>query len=275
MTICFRFLLVFITVATISPFGTAKADSPPSDLIVEKRLKTNTSLCRLRFAWTDWPPYLVSGEQAPEGIQIDLINWIGAEMNCEIIYRKLKWAESLDAIENGTVDVLGRASKIASRESFALFSNPYRQDLLILTIRKGEGRKYQFGNIDQMFDRGFKLGILKGGYFGKEIEKYRSKPEFADNFVEFELESEILLALNNKEIDGIFESPFTIDHAVMANPLYNNFQEYPLEILIGESHFMFSKKTVSEHTLAQFNQALARVKQSDAYRQHWFWSTIK
>ena len=231
--------------------------------------------CNLTFAWTDWPPFMVSSREQPSGAQLELVRWIGEEMNCEIIFQKMNWADSIQSIKSGKVDILGRASKIPARESYAYFSTPYREDLLVLTIRKGDAAKYKFGTLQQMFDHGFKLGFLKGGYIGDDIESFRSNPKYIDNFVEFDLEADILEGLDKKLIDGIFEAPFTVDNALMNNPLYSNFEEYPLEMLIGNLYFMFSKASVSSSLVERFNEAMIKVKQSNRYRQHWFWSNVQ
>lgn len=230
--------------------------------------------CSMKFAWADWPPYLVAGKYEPSGIQIDLIKLISKKMNCQIIYKKLSWQDTIASIENGNIDFVGRASKFPEREKFAYFSQPYRDDLLVLTIRKNESKKYHFNEFQKLLDQGFKLGILKGGYLGEEVENLKRNVKYQKNFIEFVYEKNILLALANKKVDGIFEAPFTVDNAVMDNPIYNQLEEYPFEILAGELHFMFSKKTTSQKTVKAFNQALQEVKNSRAYKKHWFWRTI-
>ncbi|MET1254096.1 substrate-binding periplasmic protein [Aliikangiella maris] len=232
--------------------------------------------CLLKVGWTDWPPYLVANdENQPSGFQIEFIQWVSQHINCKLTYRRLTWQNALGAIRTGEIDVLGRASKFIERERYAHFSEPYRMDMLALTVREETRDKHSVKNLREFFDAGLKLGVLQGGYFGPEVEAIRRDIKYRANFIEYPLEIDIINALDNLSVDGIFEAPFTIEQSITKNQNKHRFVKYPIEILIGPLHFMFSKKTVSKQQVEAFNQAMKKVKQSQQYKDHWFWTMIQ
>ncbi|TQV75269.1 amino acid ABC transporter substrate-binding protein [Aliikangiella marina] len=236
---------------------------------------TSEETCQLKYAWTEFPPFMVPAKNKPTGAQIKLAEWVANEMGCQVNFINLNWKESIAAIESGDIDLMGRASITSERSEFARFSTSYRDEVLVLTVRKGESQTLQYRNMEDLFKRGFRLGILRGGYFGEELEPILAKPEFADNIIKHAKEGELLTSLKNKVIDGFFEEPFIIDNAVMTQSLYSEFEEYPIEMLVGKVHFMFSKQTVSDNQVKRFNEALSRVQSSERYKTHWYWSTIQ
>ena len=263
----FKSLVVILSLAVIFTSGSLRADS----IDAESQPAEN---CRFNYAWTEFPPFMIPSPQKPTGAQIELLEWVAEEMGCGVAFKNMNWKNSISAIKDGSVDVIGRASVTPERNKFARFSSSYRDEVLVLTIRKGESQSLQYVNLEELFERGFRLGVLRGGYFGKELEAIRANLKYQSNFHERAKEADLLLALKNKEIDGFFEEPFIIDNAVMTKSLYSEFEEYPIEMLVGKVHFMFSKQTISEEKVERFNQALNRVKNSEKYKSHWYWSTV-
>lgn len=231
--------------------------------------------CHLTYGWTDWPPYMHTSKSGPAGVQVQLVRWIARKMGCQLSFRKMKWAESLNDIKSGKIDIVGRASITQERKSYAYFSDTYREDLLVLTVRKGEAKNYKTSSLRQLIESGFRLGCLRDGYIGEEIESLRKDKRFSTQIVSFDKEIDILSALHKREIDGFFEAPFTIDNVSMKRQSNYQFEEHPLEVIVGDLHFMFSRQSVSEETVSEFNLALAEVKKSVRYKNHWFWSSIK
>ena len=73
-----------------------------------------------------WPPidFVIDGE--PLGYSIDLMNLIANNLGIEINYvNGLSWSELLEALNNGTIDVLPAISKTDDREAYIKFSKAY------------------------------------------------------------------------------------------------------------------------------------------------------
>ncbi|TQV72098.1 amino acid ABC transporter substrate-binding protein [Aliikangiella marina] len=231
--------------------------------------------CRLRVAWNPWPPFIESAEEA-RGIHIDLMNWLGDALKCQIIYKRMNWEQSIIALEKGDIDLLGRASITDARKKFAYFSDPYRESLVVLYVRKGESRKHDAESIEDLLKQDFVIGLQKGAYYGETIMRLKEQPEYFDNFPELVFdEGPPVSLLLNRSIDGLLESPYTIDSILLKKHNRSQIEEFPIQIFSEQLHFMLSKKTLSADFVAQLNQALAEVRQTEAYKQHWFWKAIK
>lgn len=233
------------------------------------------SSCKLRVAWTPWSPFIVAGTP-PNGIHIELMNWVAKETKCQLIYKKLAWRESVEAIKNGEVDILGRAGVTEERKKFAHFSQAYRKSLIVLYVRKGTSKATQAYNLENLLDQGLIIGVQEGTYYGKEIKALRSLPKYKNSFLELPFpEGPPLNLLLDKTIDGLIESPLTIDSKVLKLSKETQIEEYPLDIFSEDLHFMFSKKTITVKFVEQFNLGLDKVKQSPEYQKHWYWKSIK
>ena len=230
--------------------------------------------CELTMAWSEWPPYITYKDGAFSGLYMDLYRWIENEMGCEFRFINLSWSESLVAIKDGSVDMLATASMLKERQAFAWFSIPYMKHIQVLTVRKKDAKNYVLGSLKQLFDNGFKLGMIENAYLGEELKKLQNAPTTAKNIVYFSEQPDILTAIQNGEIDGTFMAPFTLDSLKTRIDVVVKLDEYPLEILLESFHFIFSKKSVSRSKVEEFNRALAKVKLSPEYMNHPFWSTI-
>ena len=231
--------------------------------------------CHLKVAWSPWPPF-IEGKDTPKGIHIQLVEWIAEEMKCQITYRKLAWHESVEAIKSGEIDLLGRASLTDDRKTFAHFSQAYRESLIVLYVRRGESKKIIADSVEDLLKQGFVIGLQQGGYYGQTVMKLKAKPQYSKNFPEiiFTNGPPIDLLLD-KTIDGLLESPYTIDNFLLNYKGRAQIEEFPLEIFSENLHFMFSHKSVSADFVKEFNQAMQQVRQSKAYQSHWFWKSIK
>ncbi len=73
-----------------------------------------------------WPPMDFVKDGEPMGYSIDLMNLIAQALGIEINYiNGLSWSELLDALNNGTIDVLPAISKTDEREAYIKFSKSY------------------------------------------------------------------------------------------------------------------------------------------------------
>jgi len=260
---CFTFSLV-VTVSLFAQTTQAQnaAELSPRD-------------CKLRVAWSPWPPF-IEGQSKPSGIHIDLVNWIGKTMNCQLIYQRMTWADSVEAIRSGKTDLLGRASLVEARKKFALFSEPYRESLIVLYVRRGVSKQYKASSVEDLLKQGFKIGLQKGAYYGDIVMALKAKPEYKSNFPEYTFTNgpPVDLLLNNS-IDGLLESPYTMDSISLKSFEKSLIEEYPLEIFSETLHFIFSQKSVSPEFVDKFNQAIIDVRKTPEYQKHWFWKAAK
>ena len=236
---------------------------------------SNIEQCSLRYAWNDWSPYMDASPTGASGFQIDLVRWVAEELGCKLIYSEQNWADTLQGIKEGTIDFTGRASMTNERKSYALFSLPYRDEILVLYVRKGLASKLGNKGLKEILQAGYVLGLEKDVHYGDLVENLTQYRQLNKNIKYFREEELLVEAVVNNQIDVFFASPFTIDNSRRQQSLYSQVEEYSVEIIIGQLHFMFSKKTVSDKLVKAFNRALKAIAKSEKYRNHWYWRSIK
>ena len=234
----------------------------------------SNSNCELTYAWQPWAPVISRQGNLMVGAEVDLLAWIAKEIDCKIIYKELSWQKTLESIKHGRIDFAGSASYISKRKKFAYFSTPYIKSLQVLTIREEDKPKFSNQSLVSLLNAGFKLGIIKEGFLDSEIEKLKKDPQLSKNISYHVKQSALVQALETKVIDGFFELPFAVDNLKMRSDIKVKLTEIPLEIVLDEFRFIFSKKSISEKQVLQFNSALKKIKQSKHYKQHPFWSTM-
>ena len=229
-----------------------------------------SNACELTHAWAPVSPFLIDSGTKPTGYQVDLITMLGTEMECEIKYQKLRWNDSLEKLRTGEVDFVGRASKTPQREKWAYFSAPYSTELLVLYVKKGAGKNYNYATLKSLLDSKFKLGLVSGAYYG-ELNELIIENRYQQNIYRYSFAKDMIKALEQGEVDGIFEAPFIMDNYFANKNQTVAFEEYPLALITGQIYFMFSKNSVSKAFVDKFNSALETVKAKQEYKQHPYW----
>ena len=255
-----------IGIAIVASFSIDNVNSQPQQ---------ESKDCSYHFSWEDSKPFTFIERGIIKGYDIDLLKWIMDDLNCEIKFSYSKWAETLDKIKAGKADFSNQASLTKERQDFAAFSLPYREIIGVLYVRKKAGKKYKNKNLESLLKEGFKLGIGRNIYYGEYINRLNQHQDFKQNIVLLASENELIESLENSNIDGFFATPFLMDNESMSNPTFDRFEEYPVEIVIGDLRFIFSKKTVSQEFVKRFNQSLRKIQRSQSYLAHRYWSKVK
>ena len=217
--------------------------------------------CKIRVGWSEWKPYQYMNEQNQlSGHQIEFLRLIAGEIKCQLIFTKYFWVDSVNAIKNGELDILGNASFNDSRSEYAYFSKAYREDLLVLYIRSEDKQRFHDKKLKKLYSEyQFKLGAVEGIIYEKEYLKVIGASEFRKFMLPFDSSKELMAALINKEIDGFFEDPFIFDALFEELENVPRLESFPIEIKTGPIHFMFSKKSVKKTFVDKFNKALTKV----------------
>lgn len=71
----------------------------------------------------------------PAGLDVELVQALTKSMNCKLSVVQGSWLELLSMLREGDIDFVLGASKTEDRESFAYFSEPYRQERFQLYVR--------------------------------------------------------------------------------------------------------------------------------------------
>ena len=238
----------------------------------------NTNFCikPLRLAYgVDWVPYNFENKDRSDkisGIDIEILVATLKDMNCTLKYETdiVPWKRQLHQIKTGEIDVILAASITEKRLNYALFSSPFRQGDYSLFILKKKAKTYSSKNIiDILANPKFNtLGIQTGYFYNEKMSEIRKKNQYKEKIKEIQGHEKLLKLLLAKRIDGML-----IDTLVGIN-LLNKEKVFGNKVVISDvkpligasSHFMFSKKNISNEFVKAFNQSLVKLAKSGKVR---------
>jgi polar amino acid transport system substrate-binding protein len=238
-------------VAQPEPGATAAAAAAPS------------GPCRLTVGWEPFEPYQYRGADGTlAGVDVDLVRAVAARVHCEVAFAEGRSATLLRRLQRGDVNVLAGAMRTPARESFALFSDPYRNASFALYVRKGDATVQRSTSLQALLDTGFRLGVREQFVYGETVDGLQENPIYSDRFVGATLSGQNYQRLLDLEIDGFLEDPVSARLAIRAQGMQEEVEAHPLPIYSGDVALMFGKAGVDPALVGAVNAALAEMKSS-------------
>jgi polar amino acid transport system substrate-binding protein len=224
--------------------------------------------CNLKMGWDPWEPYqYLTPEDEVHGLEVDLISAMANEAGCDITFVQDNWMNLLAGIRNGSVDLLGGATKTAAREEFAYFSDSYRHESFSLYIRPDESDKYADKSLLELLEGGFMLGVTQDYLYCPQINALQDDERLSSQFVSVPITEVNYYNLTQGHIDGFLEDPFVGSFTIRRKGLQGQIEPLALEISSGDVSIIFSKESVEEETVQAFNTALAKLRETGEYRE--------
>ena len=146
-------------------------------------------------------------------------------------------------------------------QKYAYFSESYSPSMANLWIRKETNIKA--GNIGELLDKGFMLGVTKDFYYGPEVQKRLTAPNIAAVLSE----QTNYHKLQKKRIDGFLGDWLATTWGLKQQGLEKEIVRSPLPVYSAPAFFMLSKKSLSPQFVTQFDQALGKIKHEGRYQQ--------
>lgn len=253
--------------AAVPPTGVAEPATATAAAPVEATHEFATPSCTFRLGFEAWEPYQYVGmEQKAAGLDIELIQAIADEMKCQLEFRQGNWTDLLSALKKGELDLLPGASKTAARESFAYFSEPYRNEKFVLFIRSTDTALLQYSTLAELLAAGKKVGIVSDYYYGEIVAGFYNEDSLKAAFVESPLSELNLKRLQDEEIDAMFEDSLVGGSMLRRKGLAGQIGQHSLDLGQTDVYLMFGKNTVSETQVAAFNQALQTIRQNGRHQ---------
>ncbi|RTE87825.1 transporter substrate-binding domain-containing protein [Lysobacter sp. N42] len=216
-----------------------------------------------------WEPYqyMDVGNEVM-GIDIELARHVTQAMGCELEYVQATWLELLQGVEEGTIDMLVGASKTEERESYAYFSNMYREESFALFVRQGEQHRYaDFETLGDFVDAGYKLGIVNQYYYGDSVQAITESANYQEQ-ISGAMISELNLArLIDQDVDGILEDERVGLSMIRRKGLSEYVTESHINTVASPIFAMFSRESVNEELIEEFNRELAVVHANGTYAE--------
>jgi polar amino acid transport system substrate-binding protein len=218
--------------------------------------------CTLRVGWEPYAPFTFADENgAASGADIELIAAVADEMGCAVVPVELPWARILKEVEQGTLDVSTSTSRTPERDQWALFSKPYRETEIAIYVRRGETPRFALEELADVPSQQLRLGVIVDYYYGEALAEAASDPGFAawiDGAPDYQTN---IRKLVSGRIDGFLVEDVAVIEAELARMgMSGRVERYPLRIPGQKLHFMFSRKTVDPHLVAQVDAAVAQMR---------------
>ncbi len=221
--------------------------------------------CELTSTWEPWEPYQFQQDNEITGLDNDLVKAIFREAECKVNFVKRPWARALKEIEAGTIDFASGASLNAEREAFAYFSLPYRDETMVLMVRKGESEKYDLKKITDITQYEFQLGVVRDYFYGEDHKAGLDNADYKKRVNEVKDDIANLKKLAAKRIDGILIDKYTGPYLAKQAGIFEELEVHPVYINSDNIYLMFSKKTVTPVQVEHLNKALDQLKDKGEY----------
>ncbi len=222
--------------------------------------------CSLSSSWEPWEPYQYQDKETLTGLDVELVQAIFKQADCKISYKKRPWARALKEIESGATDFVSGASLNEERQQYANFSTPYRDETMVLMVRKGEVGKYSLEKLSDIVKADFKLGIVRDFFYGDEHQKSMEDEAYSKKVSIVNSDTANLKKLLAGRVDGILIDRYTGPFLAKQEGAGNKIELHPLKVSSSDIFLMFSKKSVPSETIEKVNTALEAIKQNGTYQ---------
>lgn len=224
--------------------------------------------------WAEGPPfsYIETRRGIPHwrGLDVELLQEIAERAGYPIEYADLDWTLLVQGIEGGDVDLVPQATRTPAREAFATFSQPYRNETIVLIVKRGRKADFPADSVDELLQMiratRFRLGVRRGSaYPNAEIRAFLANPVNRAQVVELE-QKDLLESLIFGRIDGYLSDRIMAANEIEVRAAADTVVEHSL-MISGDLYLMFSKASVQPEVVAAFNRAIDSVHADGTYRR--------
>ncbi len=253
-----------------APPTTAPVGATPAEAVAEmaEGAAELTGDCELVMGWDPYEPYQFADlDGNVRGLDIELVQEMASQAGCSLSFSQKDWAGLLADLRDGKVSILAGASRIAERESYALFSKPYRKESFALYVRAGEADNWQAETLAELVAPpvNMRIGITDGYLYGVDVDKLLDDANLGKKFTSAPFSEAHAANLMEKRIDGMLEDPFVATAMIRRKALSDFIIRTGMQIDTGEVALMFSKASVSSDTVAAFDAALEAMRKDGRY----------
>lgn len=223
----------------------------------------NASACSMLMRWNDDPPYTFIDKHNPEevrGISVDTARAIFKELKCELKLTKMPWARALESLKHGSIDLISGAFITSERQSFAHFSSINEHSPNILFLRAEEESKWALTSLADITKHPFTLGIQIDVSYSHEFDLLKEQAAFAKRLHAISDRNSLWQMLSLGRVDGVIADEITGLIEIRKLNLHERIAPSKLVISNEPSFFAFSKKTVSQEFVRQFDAIYQRLQ---------------
>ncbi len=266
-------VLFLVGLASLSLALTAAAQPPPQAAANDAMRNPSTKL--LRGGWYPSDPYQYRlyryGIPILTGFDVEIERALARVMGVELTLTPQPWADQLAAIAAGKADLAAGATYTPERETYAYFSQPYRNETDVLILPRGAGSRYNFRTIEQMLNvfasQHFRLGVIAGYVYADDrVNRFIADPANQAHIVRAADDAENLQDLLDGRTDGFLADRISGITTAWRQHKGSLIEEYPLRFST-DIHFMLSRASQNREMLARLDAAINEIRRSGEFRR--------
>ncbi|GAA3558243.1 substrate-binding periplasmic protein [Marinobacter xestospongiae] len=217
----------------------------------------------------DWLPYMyrdADGRRA--GLDYELVKGVLDHAGCDYEFVDYPSKRALVKLQEGTIDLLAGASVTPEREAYSRFTVPYRQERIVLLVRREDRDRLPTQELGTLIeDFNLVLGAIAGGYYGQAFDGLdRDVLMERDRLVMLNSNRQLLNLLTIGRIDAVVGDGVSLHVSAASLDLVDQVSVHGRFLNQDPVHLMLSKRTTSEQDLEMINQAIREYTVSEDYQ---------
>jgi polar amino acid transport system substrate-binding protein len=210
---------------------------------------------------TGYPPfYFFDENKRPTGICIDIVNQVAQAMNISVQYESYPWKRMLNYGEDGKVDAVMPLFKTDEREQFLTFPETGLINEVNSLFTSNSNTIRFSGKLTELINH--KIGVIEKYSYGKEFDN----TDFTNKTIVHDPKQLILLVQHNRIELGLGNSK-VIKYISKKMDAADKIHFLNPPVAINPLFIGFSKKSVDQDFVNQFNKQLQKFKASKAYTE--------
>jgi len=217
------------------------------------------------YANDEWPPYSYLDKNTFKGIEIDILEKV--LLDAGFCWEYVSYPSSSRAIrelKKGNVDLLFAATFTDARNGKFLFSEPYREEKMVLFGRNSHentsapisSQTLNYSDVQSMLEKHITV-INRGSVYGREFTKF--KDACSDCIVELNLATERFSLVSSKRADYLVEDYFSGLYILKNNIEYeSSVMLLPTVIHLNPVHYMMRKDLLNQLELEKLNNSIQK-----------------
>ncbi|TNE60975.1 MAG: transporter substrate-binding domain-containing protein [Alphaproteobacteria bacterium] len=221
----------------------------------------------MKIAWFDNRPYHYRNtDGAITGLDVEVLAYVLTRIGCRYEFSEMPLKRLLNGIRDGRVDAVMGASRTPDRDDYALFSAPFRRELMAMFMRAGEETRFHPKTLTEVVDANLTLGVVIGSWYGNEFDRlFQENEAFRARVLQASDADMLFRGLKHGRVDIVVDDLFSGVDKLRLNGELATTAVHARLVNDDVTHFMFSRKTVPTALLDQFNAALKDYEQSPAF----------
>jgi len=204
------------------------------------------------------------------GKDVELIKAIFRRTTHKYKIISMPWKRVLKDLESGIVDMTLAAANLPERQAYALFSKQnFRYSHYMLFVHRSKLDLFQsVSTLADLATKDILIGALRGAIYSDSFHTLLNNKEFAEKLAYIDDDQHMPSFVLRGRVDAYIDSETEGKHYLLEKPNYNR-NIVPLFRITsndeGGSKLMFSKKTVSQIEVDEFDTALRDLHSSGEY----------